>query len=120
MTTNSFSGFVEYNRKKYRLIPIEKVWVDRDTPVGEPASYFERKPYNGRREFIPILEVKNGEVTDCLHYHYNWEKHRWEYTVTQELVDFLEELGIVIPEKTFNIFFNFITKGQEVTIHEIY
>ena len=52
----AFNGYVEYSRKKYRLIPKDKVWINSRTPVGEPAEYWEKKPHDGRREFYPLLE----------------------------------------------------------------
>lgn len=32
-----------------RVLKAGDYWINRNTPVGEPADWYERKPYNGRR-----------------------------------------------------------------------
>lgn len=32
-----------------RVLRAGDYWINRNTPVGEPADWYERKPYNGRR-----------------------------------------------------------------------
>lgn len=32
-----------------RFVPGDKWWIDRNTPVGEDADLYERKPYGGKR-----------------------------------------------------------------------
>lgn len=93
-----FSGYVEYSRKKYRLIPIEKTWINSGTPVGEPAEYWERKPYGGRREFCPIFRILDGIVVDCYRQVHIWDRKRWEYTMAAELAEFMDKNGIQVPE----------------------
>ncbi len=39
-----------------RVITAERYWIDRNTPVGEDADYYEIKPYGGKR-YIPIDSI---------------------------------------------------------------
>lgn len=32
-----------------RVLKAGDYWINRNTPLGEPADWYERKPYNGRR-----------------------------------------------------------------------
>lgn len=32
-----------------RVLKAGDYWINRNTPVGEPADWYERKPYHGRR-----------------------------------------------------------------------
>ena len=34
---------------KLKLIPIEKLLINRNTPVGESPDYYEAKPYDGKK-----------------------------------------------------------------------
>lgn len=33
----------------YRIIKAGNWWVNQDTPVGEPADLWERKPFDGKK-----------------------------------------------------------------------
>jgi hypothetical protein len=92
-----FSGFVEHSRKKFRFIPIEKTWINSRTPVGDSAEFYERKPYGGKREFYPLLEIKNGKLIECYKAMYVSENRRWEYIMPRELLTLLNEKNIEIP-----------------------
>ena len=44
-----------------RIIPYDKWFINRNTPVGEEADVYERKPYGGKK-YIPwdkIIGTKN-------------------------------------------------------------
>jgi hypothetical protein len=43
-----------------RRIPADKWWVNRDTPVGDEADLWERKPFDGRKqlEWRDLLAVE--------------------------------------------------------------
>jgi len=43
-----------------RVIPPEKFWIDRNTPVGEDADIYECKPWGGKR-YIPWSDVIRKE-----------------------------------------------------------
>lgn len=94
---SEFCGYLEYSRKRFRLIPRGKTWINSRTPVGEDAEYFERKAHNGKREFFPLLEIVNGEVAKCFLRSYNQENQRWEYLMTKALEQFIILAGINIP-----------------------
>jgi hypothetical protein len=85
----SFSGYIECVRKKWRLIPEHKTWINRNTPVGESVEYYECKPYGGRKEFYPILEISNGIITNCYRKIYNWNEKRWEFFLSKKFKEFL-------------------------------
>lgn len=36
-----------------RVLKAGDYWINRNTPVGEPADWYERKPYHGRRLMDP-------------------------------------------------------------------
>ena len=97
-TPAAFSGYLEFSRKRYRLIPKSKTWINKNTPVGEPAEYYEKKPYGGRREFQPLLEIKDWQVISTWGERHNWEKKRWEFKMPKDMRDFLEGKGVWIPD----------------------
>lgn len=39
-----------------KIIPAGKWWINRNTPVGEDAEFWERMPWDGRR-IIPNSDV---------------------------------------------------------------
>lgn len=88
-------GYVEYFRSKYRIIPEEKVFINRNTPVGEDAEFFERKPYGGKREFYPILKIKNNKVHYEFYKKYYYKSGLWVYEYPIKLLEFLEEKNIL-------------------------
>lgn len=49
-------------RSKLKLLHSDKVYINRNTPVGDDAEYYEIKPYGGKKEFYPIgiLTEKDG------------------------------------------------------------
>ncbi len=36
-----------------RIIKVNNWWINRNTPVGEPAEWWERMPHSGRRIIDP-------------------------------------------------------------------
>jgi hypothetical protein len=97
---DNFNGYVaaEGVRKfRYRLIPEKKVFVNKRTPPGEPAEYFERKPYGGKKYFEPALKVTNGVVEECYHRVFNYDVKEWQFVVNENLKQLLFENGITIP-----------------------
>lgn len=44
------------HRRKLKLLKPNKWFVNRNTPVGEPADLYEMKPYDGKR-YIPSEEI---------------------------------------------------------------
>jgi hypothetical protein len=94
-----FLGYVEYYRKRYRTIPIKKVCINKNTPVGEPVEFWEKKQHGGRREFFPIFRVTEGIIDLCYQMTFRWETKRWEYEISAELVNFLKEKKIKIPQR---------------------
>lgn len=97
---DNFNGYVaaEGVRKfRYRLIPEKKVFVNKRTPPGEPAEYFERKPYGGRRQFEPVLEVTNGVIGICFWRIFNYTIGECEFVIDEKLKRLLFENGITIP-----------------------
>jgi len=82
-------GYIEQIRKKnpkFRFIPIDKVYVNQNTPVGDEAEFFERKPHDGRRRFYPIGYILSGEYR-CL--------QGWKPKLSIALAYFLESLNEV-------------------------
>lgn len=48
-----------------RVLRVGNYWINRNTPVGEPADWYERKPYNGRRLIDPseiLGKMYKGEL----------------------------------------------------------
>ncbi len=50
--------------KKEKVIKSCNWWINRRTPVGEPAEWFERKPYGGQRQMDPkeIIAILRNEI----------------------------------------------------------
>lgn len=94
----SLSGYIEYYRKKYRFIPKDKTYINRNTPVGEPANFFEIKPYGGKKYFDPILEINESNIVNCFHKVFNYTLNRWEYKIPKGLYSFLNKNEINIPD----------------------
>jgi hypothetical protein len=83
--------FVEQIKKKqpkFRLIPSKKVFINTRTPVGDPAEYFETKPYGGRKTIYPVAVII-GENCKIIHKRFNYEKRCWESMLPQEFYDFI-------------------------------
>ena len=100
-----FNGFVarEGVRKfRYRLIPEKKVFINGRTPVGEPAEFFEKKPYGGRKQFEPVLKITNGVIAVCYSRIFNAEIGEWEFFVDERLEQLLVESGISIPTTAYH------------------
>lgn len=89
-------GYVEYFRSKYRIIPEEKVVINRNTPVGEDAEFFERKLYGGKRQFCPILEIRNSKIYYHFNRRYDFKLKQWISEYPIKLLEFLEEKNILI------------------------
>lgn len=51
------------NAKGSRDIPARKWWVHRDTPVGEDADIYERKPYGGNK-YHPYTKILGNRAED--------------------------------------------------------
>ena len=53
---------------KERRIPPSKWWINRNTPVGEEADLYERKPYGGKRlinwDEVIALETDRDELDE--------------------------------------------------------
>lgn len=98
------NGYIEFSRKKYKFIPESKVWINRGTPVGEPADFYEVKPYNGRRGFEPLLRISAGKIERCYGYRFNYEEKRWEFKAVGELLEFLGRQGIEVSDECDNSF----------------
>lgn len=47
-----------------RVIPAGRWWINRNTPVGEDAQFWEIKPYNGRREILRREILGQPEARD--------------------------------------------------------
>ena len=94
----SFCGYIVYSRKRFKIIPKEKVFLNKNTPVGEPAEFWEKLPHGGRREFSPVFKVVDGRLDHCYEMIHGGERKRWEYKMTPDLVAFLEDKKICIPE----------------------
>lgn len=97
---NNFNGYVaaEGVRKfRYRLIPAEKIFVNKHTPPGEPAEYWERKPSGGRKRVEPVLKVTNGVIAVCYGRIFNYKIGEWEFFVDERLEQLLVKNGITIP-----------------------
>jgi hypothetical protein len=94
------NGYIEQIRKKnpkYRFIDSKKVWINRDTPVGDSANFYERKPHDGLKLFYPVCEVKDSVLVDSCLKHFNYKEKRWDYDLPPELLDFLSKSNIIIP-----------------------
>lgn len=57
--------YISEESGKLKLIPEAKTIVNKNTPVGEPADYYEIKPYNGKKpiHIVGILQVKDGKIS---------------------------------------------------------
>lgn len=61
------------HRKKLKLLKPTKWFVNRNTPVGDPADFYEVKPYDGQR-YIPGKEII-GFIEDGKIRVYQWQKN---------------------------------------------
>jgi len=83
-----------YWKGRVRWIAPGDILINRNTPRGEPAALYERKPYGGKRPLQPgelLGEIdKDGrfEVEDC-----GMTKARWAV---------IESLGIEISGRLFH------------------
>ena len=58
-----------YVDEDYRLILVADILINRNTPRGEPATIYERMPYEGRRSFRPVGGVTESgvfRIANCL------------------------------------------------------
>ena len=42
-------------KKNFRIITPNKYFIDKSTPVGDPAIIYERMPYNGYRDITSLI-----------------------------------------------------------------
>lgn len=67
-----------YRRGKARWISPSDLLINKNTPRGEPANLYERKPYGGRRlldddELLGRVVLGKFEIADC-----GLSQQRWE------------------------------------------
>jgi len=96
------NGYITYHRKQYRFIDKANVYINRNTPVGEPADYYERMAWDGRRKFDPVFSVKNSVCDYAYHREYNFESKRWQVKILPELKEYLDKKRIQLPEVITN------------------
>ena len=92
------NGYIEYYRKRYRMIPTDRVSINSHTPVGDEAIFYERKAHNGKRAFYPIFKVENSIISRCFARLFNYDAKCWEVNISSELVEFCKEQQIEINE----------------------
>jgi len=87
------NGYIVEARPKntYKFIPKEKVWINRHTPVGEDAEYYQMKPHGGKTEFYPVLEIEDDVITYCFNQMYSYTNRRWEYKFSESLLVFIKD-----------------------------
>lgn len=50
------TGLLIYNRRRYRVV--KRWYINRNTPVGESADFYEIKPFDGKMYIaVPIAEL---------------------------------------------------------------
>ncbi|MBD3405070.1 MAG: hypothetical protein GF411_02905 [Candidatus Lokiarchaeota archaeon] len=108
---NEFDGYVEYYRQNYRKIHRKDVLINRRTPVGEPALFYERKPFGGKREFDPLLDIQDGSIRYCFKKSHDWDHNRWEFYLCPELKSFLIDSQIEVCEYACDGTFLILTGG---------
>ncbi len=57
------NAIIVKDRGRYRLV--KDYWIDRNTPVGDPADFFERKPFGGNKYIEnPEAQIEeDGRIT---------------------------------------------------------
>lgn len=104
------NGYIVCSRGKYRFIDESKVFINRNTPVGESADFYERMPYNGKRMFEPLFKIRDNVCVSAYGHRYNYELNRWEVEISPKLAEYFEVKTIRLPERlndrTFTIYKN--------------
>jgi len=50
------------NKQGYKILGPHQYFINRNTPRGEDAELYERKPYEGRKEFLFKDIIAEGET----------------------------------------------------------
>ena len=53
---------------KMKMIPAEKLIVNRYTPVGEPPDFYEKMPHNGKREVFLVATLVFDEQFNLIEF----------------------------------------------------
>lgn len=59
---HDYSIVVKSKSGCFKIIPPDKYFINRNTPVGEPADYYERMPHGGKKFIEPIGKVMNDII----------------------------------------------------------
>lgn len=89
------SVVVKIGKDKYKIIPPNKYFVNRNTPLGDDSNYYEIKPYNGRKYIEPLLFItEDGKVEHYKYLSFDYTKGEWgPKNVTKSLETYLNNLN---------------------------
>ena len=82
-----------YRNGKVRWINRFDLLINKNTPRGDPADLYERKPYGGKRllgdgELLGVIRDGRFKIHDC--------------NMTQDRLDAIEGLGVPISDALFH------------------
>lgn len=88
MKLNQNGIIIQISKNKYRFIKDGKYFINRNTPVGEDAEFYEIKPFGGKKLIPnPLAYFKDGQ-----------EEYRSSYEAyckgnfPKELLEFIHQL----------------------------
>ena len=86
---------IKTGKDKYKILTPDKYYIDRNTPVGDDADFWEIKPFDGRKLVFPLLYInKKNRIEHSKYKFFNYEKNMWDVkNVPESLVRFLKEKG---------------------------
>jgi hypothetical protein len=53
---------IKIGKDKYKVLNVNQYMTDRNTPIGDPADYYEKKPFGGLKQVEPLAFINNGKI----------------------------------------------------------
>ena len=57
-----YSPVTHYVTRRFRKVPVYKVYINKNTPIGDSADIWEIKPYGGRKLIDVIGEIREDNT----------------------------------------------------------
>jgi hypothetical protein len=91
MKPNQSGIIVQISKNRYKFIKEGKYFINRNTPVGEDAEFYEIKPFGGKKLIrTPLAYFKDGQVEYRSSY-----KAYCKGNFPKELLEFINQLKLI-------------------------
>jgi len=83
---------VKRGKDKYKIIDEKKLIINRNTPVGEDADFYEKKPYGGKKMIDPLVIIGEYGIEHTKYKVFDYEKNKWVISerCPKSLIEFIK------------------------------